>query len=49
MNERKRKKELSRLETVARQLHVSPPDPDRPFDDSDLCAEFLGKVDDYGP
>lgn len=49
MNERRRKKKLDRLEVVARELHVSLPDPDCPFDDSDLFAEFLGKVDDHGP
>jgi hypothetical protein len=45
----KRKKKLDRLVGVARELQVSLPDPDRPFDDSDLFAEFLGKVDDNGP
>lgn len=45
----KRKKKLDRLTTVARSLNVRLPDPDRPFDDSDLFAEFLGKVDEYGP
>lgn len=49
MSERKRKKKLDRLAAVARQLHVNLPDPDHPFDDSDLFAEFLGKVDNHGP
>jgi hypothetical protein len=48
MGERKRKKKLDRLMDAARRLQVSLPDPDRPFDDSDLLAEFLGKVDDHG-
>ncbi len=49
MNAKKRQKKLDRLRDTARRLNVSMPDPDRPFDDSDLFAEFLGKVDDNGP
>lgn len=49
MNAKRRRKKLERLRTAARQLNVNVPDGDRPFDDSDLFAEFLGRVDDHGP
>lgn len=49
MDERKRRKKLDRLESVARDLAVTLPDPDRPFDDSELFDIFLNKVDDHGP
>jgi len=41
-----RSRKLARLEEVARQSHVSLPDRDRPFDDSEIFQLFLGKVDD---
>jgi hypothetical protein len=49
MSTRKKEKKLDRLRGVARQIHIGLPDLDRPFDDSDLFAEFLGKVDEHGP
>lgn len=49
MEERKRKKKLDRLLRIAREVEVSLPDPDRPFDDSDIFDIFLGKVDEHGP
>ena len=49
MNAKRRQKKLDRLRKSARLLNVNMPDPDRPFDDSDLFAEFLGKVDEHGP
>ena len=48
MGERKRKKKLDRLLRVARDVQVSLPDLDRPFDDSELFDIFLGKVDEHG-
>lgn len=48
MNTRRRRKKQERLLAAARQLNVEMPNSDRPFDDSDLFADFLRRVDDHG-
>jgi hypothetical protein len=48
LSERTRTKKLDRLTRIARELSVDLPDPDIPFDDSEIWNIFLGKVDDDG-
>jgi hypothetical protein len=49
MDERKRKKKLDRLLRIAREVEIDLPDPDHPFDDSEIFDIFLGKADEHGP
>lgn len=49
MDERKRRKKLDRLLRIAREVEIQLPDPDRPFDDSEIFDIFLDKADEHGP